>query len=232
MTANRSRSAHPAKTLTHRDLMLLASAPKPFSGAGWIFELKFDGVRVLAIRQGSEVRLLSRTGQDLSRWFPEVAGALHDFPDCAIDGELVVLDAEGFPHHERLQARSRLMKADAIRRASRAHPAVIFAFDLLSVEGRDCRRLPLVHRKSNLLNLVKDSKRIVYADHVEENGQGLYDEAKRLGLEGIVAKRAAAPYTAGRSSHWMKIKTPIGRDRDRDRSPELARWTPGVKVRQ
>jgi bifunctional non-homologous end joining protein LigD len=228
MRATRSRLA----PFTHRDLMLLATAPAPFSGPGWIFELKFDGYRVLGVKSGDGARLLSRAGRDLGLRFPEVITTLKTFPDCAIDGELVVLDEKGMPHHDRLEQRSLVVKADAVRRASRRHPAVMFAFDLLSLDGRDCRRLPLVQRKSRLRSLLKANDRIAYTDHVEENGQALYAEAAKMGLEGIVAKKADAPYSAGRSGAWLKIKTPIGRDVDRERMKDLGEWKPKDGVRQ
>jgi bifunctional non-homologous end joining protein LigD len=81
--------------VSHLDLMLATSAAKPFDRPGWVFELKYDGFRVLAIRQGDEARLLSRRGNDLSVCFPEIVECLRDLPDSVLDGELVVLDDQG-----------------------------------------------------------------------------------------------------------------------------------------
>jgi bifunctional non-homologous end joining protein LigD len=94
--------------------------------------------------------------------------------------------------------------------ASRLQPAAIFAFDLLWLEGKDLRALPLLKRKAALKVVLKSSKRIKYFDHVPEHGERLYAAVERLGLEGIVAKRADSPYRRGRSKDWVKIKTPAG----------------------
>src|SRR4051812_32961853 len=111
--------------ISHRDLMLAQKAAKPFDRPGWLYELKLDGYRVLAIRDGAGVRLLSRRGNDLAASFPEIMADLIALPEMIADGELVVLDAEGKPQFERLQRRARFRRPDAIAKAARGDPAAV-----------------------------------------------------------------------------------------------------------
>ena len=204
--------------MDHRDLMLASSAAKPFERAGWIFELKYDGFRVLAMRSGMEMRLLSRRGNDLARWFPEIVACVRELPNVVLDGELVVLDEKGKPEFERLSRRARTRNPISIEAATRSDPAAVFAFDLLSLRGKDVRGLPLLKRKELVADVLRNSQRIRPVQYVGEQGQRLYDAASALELEGIVAKRADAPYKAGRSKDWIKICTATGREMQHRRS--------------
>ena len=185
-----------AETDTHRDLMLATSAEKPFDRPGWLFELKYDGFRVLAIHQGETRRVLSRRGNDLSGCFPEIVACLGALPELVLDGELVVLDERGKPQFERLRRRALLKKPTSVEQAAQSEPAAIFAFDLLVLRGRDMRKLALLKRKEALQKALGQSQRIRPVQHVGEMGKRLYDAACGLTLEGIVAKRADAPYMA------------------------------------
>lgn len=156
--------------ITHRDLAIPSVRSQPFSTVGWIFELKYDGFRVLAERQGDAVRMRSRRGNDMISAFPEIAACLRELPDLVIDGELVVLDAEGRPQFERLRRRLAL-KRFSIDHAARTEPAAIFAFDLLALRGKDLRSLPLLKRKAQLEKLLRNSSRIQYLSHVGDDGQ-------------------------------------------------------------
>jgi bifunctional non-homologous end joining protein LigD len=122
-----------------------------------------------------------------------------------LDGEVVVLGEDGRPRFQRLQRRFQARGADVVGAAA-AHPATLFAFDLLVDRGRDLRARPLRERKERLRALLAGQSAIGYVDHVEREGLALHEEALRLGLEGIVAKRAEAPYVAGRSRDWRKIR--------------------------
>ena len=113
-----------------------------------------------------------------------------------------------------------LQRALHFTQAARSEPAAIFAFDLLILGGRDMRKLPLLKRKDALQKALGEPKRIRSVQHVGEMGQRLYDAACGLSLEGIVAKRADAPYTAGRSRDWIKIRTPHGRHLQEQRSEQ------------
>ncbi len=184
--------------------MLALPGERPFSGEGWLFELKYDGFRALASRGGAAAALRYRSGRDATAAYPELARAVAALPcrEALLDGEIVVLDQEGRPSFQALQAR-----ALAGARAALEAPATYVAFDLLAFEGFDLRRLPLARRKEMLERLVPRLGPVRYAEHVERHGEALFQEARARGLEGIVAKRADAPYRAGRSAAWVKVRS-------------------------
>src|SRR4051812_5857933 len=103
-------AAKPPSKITHRELMLATESKRAFDRAGWLFELKYDGFRVLAVHDGERARILSRRGNDLSASFPEIVACLRMLPELVLDGELVVLDQEGKPQFERLSRRARMKK--------------------------------------------------------------------------------------------------------------------------
>ena len=131
-------------------------------------------------------------------------------PELAIDGELVMLDEKGRPQFGELVRRSRMSKPTSIQSASRKQPAAIFAFDLLELDGKDFRRLPLLERKARLAEVLAAAKRIRYVEHIDD-GLGLFAAAEQAGLEGIVAKKALAPYRRGKTGDWVKVKTTAGK---------------------
>jgi len=190
-------------------IMLASSQERPFSREGWIFELKYDGYRLLAERSESEPFLRSRAGHDLTATFPEIARAVRGLPyeGLVLDGEVVVNDAEGKPSFSRLQRRGRILnEADALR-SSIESPAIYHAFDILAVEGYDVRGLPLLDRKEILRDVLPSVGPIRYADHIAEQGEVMYEHVERMRLEGIVGKKADAPYRGGRSKNWVKVRT-------------------------
>ena len=206
--------------LCHSDLML-ATPGKLFSAKGWIFELKHDGFRCLVTKCGELVRLESRSGRDLSPYFPELVDEIRPIrADFVADSELVVLDERGRPVWERLKARHVIRAANRIRRAAADDPAAIFAFDLLWLNGADFRTRPLLERKAALYRTLPANRRIRYAGHFSDSCHELWHLAVELELEGIVAKRADSIYKAGRSNMWQKIKTSAGEERERQRRPE------------
>jgi bifunctional non-homologous end joining protein LigD len=189
-------------------LMLAETSAEAFDRDGWLFEIKYDGYRMLAEGGAGEARLLSRNGNDFTASFPELARALRALPfgQTLFDGEVVAHDAAGLPSFQRLQKRARLTRGPDVRRAAVELPATLYVFDILRFEQWDLRSLPLVDRKAIARELLPPVGPLRYADHVEGVGRAFFDQAVRLGLEGIVAKRADAPYRAGRSSHWQKIR--------------------------
>jgi bifunctional non-homologous end joining protein LigD len=189
-------------------LMLAESAERPFSREGWLFEPKLDGYRVLAERVRGEPRLLSRNGNDCSASFPEILRAMAALPfdRLVLDGEVVALDEAGRPSFQRLQGRARLRRPLDIRHAAVNRPVTYYAFDLLGFEDFDLRPLPLTARKSVLRRVLSPVGALRYLEHVERQGEAMYEEAERLGLEGVMAKKAESPYRAGRSSAWLKIR--------------------------
>src|SRR4029077_2181085 len=123
-----------------------------------------------------------------------------------LEGELVVPDEAGRPSFQRLQNRARVGRALDVRRAAVESPGVLYLFDLLAFEGYDVRPLPLEKRKALLEQIVPGVGPIKYIEHFEKNGEALYEQVVKLGLEGIVAKKADSPYRAGRSPNWLKIR--------------------------
>jgi bifunctional non-homologous end joining protein LigD len=203
--------------ITYRDLMRGTMAPTPFTRPGWIFELKYDGFRVLTVRRGEDPQLVSRTGSHILNYFPELQRDLLALPDVTIDGQLVILDEHGRPQSEQLVRRSRLRRESSILEAARKEPAVILAFDLLELGGKDLRDRPLITRKALLHTVIERSNRIQYAEHLETEGEKLFETAGELGVEGIVAKRSDSPYCAGRTRDWLKITTSARRKSAEDR---------------
>jgi bifunctional non-homologous end joining protein LigD len=190
-------------------LMLAETAEKPFSDPAWVFELKYDGYRVLAAREAGAPHLVYRRGSDATALYPDVARALSVLPfgDLVIDGEIVVLDEEGRPSFQRLQRRAQQRRTTDIQRIALELPATLYAFDLVGFEGFDLRPLPLVERKRLLRKLLPRAGPLRYVDDISEQGEAFYGEVSRLKLEGLIAKRADSPYRPGRSPHWLKLRT-------------------------
>ncbi len=189
-------------------VMLAETRPKPFTKDGWVFELKYDGYRLIAGREDGDSVLYSRAGNDLTETFPEIARAVKALPydGVIIDGEAVVHDEQGLPSFQRLQKRGRLNRRMDIQQAALDYPATLYAFDLLAFEGYDLRPLPLAERKRMLREILPTAGPIRYSDDVEREGEAMYRQVIKLRLEGMVAKKADEPYRGGRSQHWLKIR--------------------------
>jgi bifunctional non-homologous end joining protein LigD len=190
-------------------LMLAETAERAFSREGWLFEPKLDGYRVLAARSQGEPRLLTRNGNDCATSFPEILRAVAALPfeRLVLDGEVVALDDAGRPSFQRLQGRARLRRPIDIRHAAVNTPVTYYAFDLLGFEDFDLRPLALTARKAALRRVLPPMGPLRYLEHVDDEGEALYREAERLGLEGVVAKKADSPYRAGRATAWLKIRS-------------------------
>ena len=204
----RIKAPRRAVTLEEAEPMLAETREQPFSKPGWLFELKLDGYRVRAGREQAEARLLTRKGNDISAAFPELARALAALPfeGFILDAELVVPDEAGRPSFQRLQNRVRVSRGLEVRRGAVETPAVLYVFDLLAFEGYDLRPLSLEQRKALLEQIVPRVGPLKYLSHFEKDGEALYEQVVNMGLEGIVAKKADAPYRAGRSPNWLKIR--------------------------
>ncbi|MFL5638815.1 MAG: DNA ligase D [Gemmatimonadaceae bacterium] len=190
------------------DAMHCETADEAFTRDGWLFELKLDGYRLIASKSKGEALLLTRNGNDYTGVFPEIARAVKALPfdDCIIDGEVVVCDDKGIPSFARLQQRGRLSSPLDIRRAAVELPATFYAFDLIAFEDFDLRGLPLTDRKRFLTEVVPKLGALRWLDHIETEGEAFLEQVTAMGLEGIVAKRAASKYRGGRSKDWLKIK--------------------------
>ena len=189
-------------------LMLATASDRPFSRAGWIYELKYDGYRLVAAKEGGSVFLRYRRGGDVTALYPELARALRRLPvdSLVLDGEVTVLDGGGRPSFARLQTRALLSRPVDIEQASVRRPATLFAFDLVSFEGRDLRPLPLLERKGWLAQVLPPAGPLRYSDHIEEQGEAFFEQAVAMGLEGTMAKDGASRYTGRRSSSWVKLR--------------------------
>jgi bifunctional non-homologous end joining protein LigD len=169
------------------------------SRPGWIHEIKHDGFRILARRDGAGVRLFTRHGHDFTARFPLAAGALAALPGRSflIDGEAIVTNDKG------------LAVFELIRRARNGGAAVLCAFDLIELDGEDLRRAPIEHRKQKLARLVRTPRPgIVLNEHYDGEGDIVFKYACKLGCEGIVSKRLGSTYRSGRFAHWVKAKNP------------------------
>jgi len=176
-------------------------------GPEWLVEIKWDGVRVLVLRIGGAVELWSRNGLPVARQYPEIATAIASLPggDLALDAEVVALDPHGRSSFQRLQRRMHV--TGDLRRLVRDVPVTAYVYDCLASSGRDVRHLPLVERKTLVRELIAGDDVLRYCDHVEaEDGPALLEAVCEAGLEGVVAKRADAPYVGGRRREWQKIK--------------------------
>ncbi|HTI88562.1 MAG TPA: DNA ligase D [Alphaproteobacteria bacterium] len=185
------------------ELATLVDAPPV--GGRWIHEVKLDGYRFYARIEDGRCRLLSRRGLDWTDRFPALARTLaRTDHTAAIDGEVVFLDPKGVSDFGGLQ--------DALSRG-RTDEVALFAFDLLHVDGHDLRKLPLVERKERLKAFLAEAgydpqgrPAVVYSEHFVTDGRQFLESACRMALEGIMSKRADAPYRSGRSSDWVKSK--------------------------
>jgi bifunctional non-homologous end joining protein LigD len=171
----------------------------------WLLERKFDGERCVATKDGTEVRLESRTSKDLTNTYPEVRAAVAEQRDrgLLLDGEVVAFDGEQ-TSFSRLQ--QRLGVADASAERVAANPVVYCVFDLLELDGDDLRDLPLLERRARLTETVLPSAALQLSEAWLEDSQRRFTEACRAGWEGLIAKRAGAPYVSGRSRDWLKLK--------------------------
>jgi DNA ligase D-like protein (predicted ligase) len=173
-----------------------------FSDPEWIFERKLDGVRCLAVRDGGEVRLLSRNDLSLNGRYPEVARELAgvEHERFALDGEVVAFD------------HGQTSFAKLVSRGREPVPVFFYVFDLLWLDDRDVRPLPLRERKRLLRVALSPSDHVRLTQHRVGDGEAFFAEACRKGWEGLIAKRADSPYTSRRSRDWLKFKCGHGQE--------------------
>ena len=188
--------------------MLAESVEKPFDGAEWLFEIKWDGYRAIAFVEGGKVRLVSRNQNDLTPRYPELKdmGKFIHAKTAILDGEVVALDQDGKASFSLMQQRTGFRPGGRRAVGNADVPVLYYAFDLLYLDGYDWRRVPLEERKRKLLSLLVAGDHVRYSDHYEERGKALFEMAQKTGLEGIVAKKRASFYEERRSREWLKIK--------------------------
>jgi len=177
---------------------LTAEPPKR---GDWLYELKFDGYRALALKSGNEVQLFSRNEKDFTRRFPDIAKAVAGLPvpAVALDGEIVALDAEGRPSFQMLQG---------LEIGEERPPLAFYIFDLLQEGDEKLVNRPLHERRERLEKVMRDAKEpLRYSAEIRGNPRKLLDEVGRRGLEGIIGKERDSIYEAGRRSRaWIKLK--------------------------
>jgi bifunctional non-homologous end joining protein LigD len=179
---------------------LPTNAPQPPYGSMWLHEIKHDGFRVIARKEGKRIKLYSRPGNDLTYRFPLIVEALAKLRalSCIIDGEAVACARDG------------VSSFDLIRHRQHDGSVFLWAFDLIELDGDDLRREPLEVRKATLASLLaRAAAGARFNEHFEhEDGRLVFAHACKLGLEGIVSKRKGSRYRSGRSPDWMKSKNP------------------------
>jgi bifunctional non-homologous end joining protein LigD len=174
--------------------MLATLVDKPFSRPNWVFEEKYDGVHMLAYKEGSKVSLISRNAIDRSARYPEIAATLGTFgaDTLLLDGEIVVFDARKVSRFQLLQQ-------------GKGKPQYA-VFDCLYRDGKDLRREPLSVRRRVLEQVVKVRGNVGIATRLASDGIAAYEAATNRGLEGVIGKNSSATYTEGRSKAWLKVK--------------------------
>jgi len=184
--------------------MLAVLTHQRFSDPGWIFERKLDGERCLAFRRGGRLRLLSRTRQLLNDTYPELVGALGpQVSDFIVDGEIVAFEG-GRTSFERLQRRIQIR--DPAAALSSGVRVFYYLFDVLHLDGYDTTALQQRDRKALLRNALSYGDPLRFLPHRNTEGEALYQDACRKSWEGLIAKRADAPYQHRRSADWLKFK--------------------------
>lgn len=191
--------------------MLATLTDRRFSDAGWIYERKLDGERILAFRDGPRVRLMTRNRNDVSDTYPELTEALRgEAPDDFVaDGEVVAFEGD-LTSFSRLQKRMQIKDAEAARKSDVT--VFLYLFDLLHLDGRDLTGLPLRKRKKALSRAFEFRDPIRATQYRNEDGEAFFKEACEKGWEGLIAKDAASVYTHGRSRDWLKFKCGKGQE--------------------
>ncbi len=182
-----------------------------FSRPNWIFERKLDGMRILGSRCGDEIAVVSRRGADAAASFPEIVAALAgvDVPDFVVDGEAVAFDG-GQTSFSALQPRMHVSDpAKALRTGVQVY---YYMFDLLHLDGHSTRGLPLRERKALLRDLFDWHDPLRFTQHRNADGEDYFQQACAAGWEGLIAKRADAPYHSGRTTDWLKFKCERGQE--------------------
>ncbi len=189
------------------DPMMATPGAQPFDSKDWVYEVKWDGVRTLALIDKQTVRLLSRRRNDVTAQYPELSGMAQQLSgfNGLVDGEIVALDEKGRPSFETLQQRSSTSKPGSALLGK--HPIEYVAFDLLWLDGESLMNRPLEDRFDVLNRVLLPGKGVQLATRVPRTGVRFFEQAKRLGLEGVIAKKLGSIYQPGkRSRDWLKIK--------------------------
>ena len=188
--------------------MLATLVDRVPQAAHWIYELKYDGIRALAVKDGAQIKLFSRNLKPLGEQFPEIIGDLGQVPGDSfqLDGEIVALDELGRPRFQLLQPRIGRRNRSSRDPQEEEPPIYFYVFDLLECEGYDLRRATLRERKNVLETLLPVTTHLRLTESVSDQGEELFQLACQNGLEGIVAKNLKSTYENRRTRSWLKIK--------------------------
>ncbi|MEV7969877.1 non-homologous end-joining DNA ligase [Sphaerisporangium sp. NPDC088356] len=205
-------------------LAQLGPLPPPGEDDAWGHEMKWDGVRALAYVENSALRLISRTGKEVTVAYPELyalAGAVGGH-DVVLDGEIVAFDEAGRPSFSALQPRMHQRREERVRKLAQTIPVTYMLFDILHVGTQSSIALPYVRRRELLEDIVSAGARWQVPAWFRDDGSHALDLSRRLGMEGIVSKRLQSPYRPGRRSpEWTKVKN------FRAQEVVIGGWTPG-----
>lgn len=199
--------ARKAAVPAHIEPMLATAVTKPPPGSQWIYEIKWDGVRALCLINDSSLEIHSRRGNRCEEQYPE----LRDLPEHVnaktawLDGEICVLDENGRARFERIQPRI-AANLSAVPRIAETTPATLFLFDVLYVDGYDLRGVPLEERKRVLQTLVTPGDHVRISETFSTDGEHMFEAARQMQLEGILAKDRRSTYESRRSNCWLKLK--------------------------
>jgi bifunctional non-homologous end joining protein LigD len=202
--------------------MLAVAGPLP-TGQGWAYELKWDGVRALALVRQGRLRLLARSGADITVAYPELAGLAGVAPDAVLDGEIVALDRAGRPSFSRLAERMHVRDRARASALAATVPVTYMIFDLLALAGEDLAGRPYRQRRQALERLAPAGAHWLVPPSFPD-GEATFAAATEHALEGVVAKRLDSPYRAGvRSGDWIKVK------REHTGDFVVGGWRPGAR---
>jgi bifunctional non-homologous end joining protein LigD len=174
--------------------MLATLVDAPFNKPGWIYEEKYDGVRMLAYKEGAKVTLISRNAIDRTALYPKIAEAIAKLKadTLALDGEIVIFDADNVSRFQFLQ------KSDG--------RPTFAVFDCIYRDGKDLRKVPLSERRVALERSVRPSSNLILSARLDADGIKAFEIAKKKGFEGLIAKDLSSKYVSGRSPAWLKVK--------------------------
>ena len=201
------KGARKGALLADPEAMLANAVTSPPKGSHWLYEIKWDGVRALCLVKDGKLEIQTRRGNRCEKQYPELA----DLPSHVnakaawLDGEICVLDEEGRARFELIQPRIHTTAASAPRLAETS-PVTLFLFDVLYVDGYDVRGVALEDRKRLLNSIVTPSDHIRVSEFFDTDGAQMFEAARQMKLEGVLAKDRRSPYVSARTSHWLKLK--------------------------
>jgi bifunctional non-homologous end joining protein LigD len=211
------QASHPQDLPMNIKPMLATLVDKPFNNNSWIFEVKWDGIRsVFYMHKTKDIlKLQSRNGIDITHRYPEIIESLKQVIKCSesviVDGEIVVLNKKGYPEFGSHKERMSINSDREISRLSKTIPATYYLFDILYCDGQDLRNRDYIDRREILNKVISQAtnnkKRVRISDYIEQQGVAVFENIKKMNLEGIIAKRKNSKYIQGtRSKDWLKIK--------------------------